>query len=325
MHRSFSFSFVFCVLLPALFLTNVEPGRAQISSATIDFQRQVVTAWGLAGAPWEKSPSLEEERSRAWMDAMHHAYEAVLALPLMEGATVRGSVVQNPILRERLGQLLLALPQTFYEPDVTGLYRCRIEVPFAGRDSLRTALYLAALRPSRIEPKGLTGSEAASIKSAADEVREATGTAPLRLVLDLRRTVFAPSLFPRFFAEDGRLLFQEAMIPAAARFSRPVVRYTPAVEDAASGVGNDRVRYVEAQVTPLGRCDVQVCKADEEMFRRFCRGLIEEPLHEREILIVYGNRLLPAGVLPKADRKEKTDTAGTTKSSSEPAKKGRKK
>lgn len=324
MHRSFSFPFILLVSSLAFVLTNVEPGRAQIGSTTVDFQRQVVTAWGLAGAPWEKAPSLEEERSRAWMDAMHHAYEAVLALPLMEGATVRGSLVQNPMLRERLGQLLLALPKTFYEPDVTGVIRCRIEVPFAGRDSLRTALYLAALRPSRIEPKSLTGSEAVALKTAVDEPREATGTSPLRLVLDLRRSVFMPSLFPRFFSEDGRLLFQEAMIPAAARFSRPVVRFTTAVEDAATGVGNDRVRYVEAQVTPLGRYDVQVRKADEEMFRRFCRGLVEEPLHEREILIVFGNHLLPAGLLPKAERKEKTDTAGATKIS-EPAKKGRKK
>ncbi|HNV70340.1 MAG TPA: hypothetical protein PKO06_11625 [Candidatus Ozemobacteraceae bacterium] len=324
MHRSFSFLPSFSLFLLALFLTAVTPAGAQISSATIDFQRQVVTAWGLAGAPWEKTPSLEEERARAWMDAMHHAYEAILSLPLMEQASVRGSVLQNPALRERLGRLLLGLPKTFYEPDATGLHRCRIEVPFAGRDSLRTALYLAALRPTQTEPKALIGSDSAAGKATSDGIREATGTAPLRLILDLRRTTFMPSLFPRFFAEDGRLLFQESMIPATERFSRPMVRFALAIEEATVGVPADRVRYVEAQVTTLGRHDVQIRKADEDLFRRFCRGLISEPLREGEILIVYGNRLLAAGLLPKADRKEKTDGAASAKPK-EPAKKGRNK
>lgn len=322
MHRSFLFPAFFFLLVLAFFLSDPHACGAQISSASADFQRQVVVAWGVAGAPWEKQPSFEEERSRAWMDAMHHAYEAILSLPLMEEATVRGAMIQIPTLRERVGRLLLQSPKFFFEPDTTGLLRCRVEVPFAGRDSLRTALYLAALRPGGPEPKGFLASVSVVAKSEEPLADEATGTAPVRAVLDLRRTVFEPSLFPRFFSEDGRLLFQEAQIPSTERFSRPVVRFTSLIEEAAAGVAADGVFYVEAHVPTLARRDVQVRKADEILFHRFCRDLTENPLSQREILIVYGTTMLPAGVLPKA--KDKTDAAAGAAKPKESGKKGRK-
>jgi len=278
-----------------------------VATMTADFDRQVVTVWGLAGLPWEASTSYEEEKSRAWMDAMHHAYAAVLDIPLMEGLTVRSALSANTALKERLGQVLLETDPVFFDPDVTGLVRCRMELPFAGKMSLRSALYLAALRPRPQEPKAFLASwtSIASATEIAAETASAAGDALRRIIIDLRQTGFEPSLFPRFFSETGELLFQEAQIPGPERFSRPMVRYTERIEDAAHGFDETQLAYVEAALAPLARRDIRIMHHEAGIFLAFSKRLVEEPLGGRDIMIVHGRRPAPAGLLPKPGKKEK--------------------
>lgn len=266
----------------------------------VDFDRQVVTAWGLAGQPWSTDgTSFEDERARAWMHALHQAYEALLEIPLMEGITVRQALQMNAGLKERLGMVLLSAPRTFYEPDQTGLVRCRLEVPFSGPVSLRSALYLAALRPQPQEPVALLASW--SLLATATPLPDlASGPAVTRLVLDLRRTGFEPSLFPRFFSEHGHLLFQEAQIPGPERFSRPAIRFTQEITAATAGKTAGEIAYIDARVPPLSHRDVKIAAAEESLFLAFCRRLAAEPLGGREILIVHGTRRFEGGRLPKA-------------------------
>lgn len=298
------------ILLALCFLWVAEAGALDLpaaASVTVDFGRQVVTAWGLAGQPWEGVTSQEEEKARAWMDAMHHAYAAVLDVPLMEGLTVRSAISGNTALKERLGQVLLETDPVFYDPDMTGLVRCRMELPFAGKMSLRTALYLAALRPRPQEPKAFLASwtSIASATELAADTASATGEALRRVIIDLRRTVFEPSLFPRFFSETGELLFQEGLVPGPDRFSRPVVRFTENVEEAAQGFNDGQVAYIEAMLAPTARRDVRVHQQEAGLFLAFSRMLTEDPLGARDIMIVHGNRPAPSGLMPKAGKKEK--------------------
>ena len=312
--------------LTAVFVLFGLPLFAQLSSTTIDFSRQTVTVWGLGGCPWESSVSYEEERARAWMDALHHAYEAIAELPLMEGVNVSQAIVRNPTLRDRLGRLLLGTKKTWFEPDGSGMIRCRLEVPFCGKESLRSTLYLAALRPGSFDSKTIpTASESKTASEAGSDTATiagevvATGTGPLRVVLDVRRFPFEASLFPRFLAEDGSLLFQEAQIPPPERFRRPVVRFTEQVTESTSGLDIGRVEYLETIVPILAHRDLVILEADAMVFKRFCRRLLKEPLGSREILIVYGNQILPTGSLPKVVKKDKESGSAvktTTKSSS---------
>ena len=98
--------------------------QAESSFSTNSFVKQNVQVYGLAGMPWEQSVSLEEERARAWVDALHHAYEKILDLPLMEGKLVRQVFQTNSGLRTRLGRVLMTAHKTFYTKDQTGLIRC---------------------------------------------------------------------------------------------------------------------------------------------------------------------------------------------------------
>lgn len=277
------------------------------ATMTADFDRQVVTVWGIAGQPWESSTSQEEEKARAWMDAMHHAYAAILEIPLMEGFTVRSAIAANTALKERLGQVLLETDPVFYDPDVTGLVRCRMELPFAGKMSLRTALYLAALRPRPQEPRAFLASwtSLASATEIAAETASSAGESLRRVIIDLRRTGFEPSLFPRFFSETGELLFQEAQIPGPERFSRPIVRFTEQVENVAQGFEEKQVAYIEATLAPTARRDVRITLQDAGLFLAFCKNLVEEPLGGRDIMIVHGRRPAPAGLLTKSGKKDK--------------------
>lgn len=432
------------VQAPARIVDRLVPVPAPAASSAVDFDRQLVSVWGLAGMPWETETSYEEEKARAWMHALHQGYEAMLDIPLMEGLVVRQALQMNPALKERLGMVLLSAPKTFFEPDLTGLLRCRLEVPFSGPVSLRSALYLAALRPQPMEPHSLlaswavpatspipvagpaplasrfqaspaegdpAGPDTAPLTAAAsrpgtlrhlyreadsaattpdtrrtdqddrDRDRDAgaaargtseptsaayrdrvtmtggtasagadpaateppadqegalpadlrtarTGSLPLpdrpagpavrRLVLDLRRTAFEPSLFPRFFAEDGRLLFQEAQIPGPERFSRPAIRFTRDIGAAEKGLGSTEVMYIAAFLPPLSHRDVKIAAAETSTFLAFCRHLAANPLGGREILIVHGDSTFAGGLLPKASAAAKDKPARAGKAGTKP-------
>ena len=383
------------VQAPARIVDRLVPVPAPAASSAVDFDRQLVSVWGLAGMPWESETSYEEEKARAWMHALHQGYEALLDIPLMEGLVVRQALQMNPALKERLGTVLLSSPKTFFEPDLTGLLRCRLEVPFSGPVSLRSALYLAALRPQPMEPQALlaswavpatspvtvtepaplasrfqtaapagdptgpdatpptaaapragtvrhlyretdstatgqTASEPAALRGTlpADPRTARTGSLALpdqptgpavrRLVLDLRRTAFEPSLFPRFFAEDGRLLFQEAQIPGPERFSRPTIRFTRDLGAAEEGLSGSEVMYIAAFLPPLSHRDVKIAAAEATAFLAFCRHLTANPLGGREILIVYGDSPFAGGLLPKASAAAKDKPARPGKAGAQP-------
>jgi len=222
------------------------------------FLQQKLEVFGLAGTPWESETSYEEERSRAWMDALHHAYEQILELPLMEGKQVAHVLQANAALKERLGLVLLSAPKTFFQPDIAGMVRCRVDVPLTGKLSLRSALYLAALRPQPQQPSSFLASWTAGVK--VDEKMPVPKFS--RVVIDVRRFVFEPSLFPRFFDPAGMLVFQEAMIPQAERFSRPAVRFMTDIRAARAGLSEDEVYTVAAHIAELSCRDITVAAAD---------------------------------------------------------------
>ncbi len=76
------------------------------------FLQQKLEVFGLAGNPWESETSYDEERSRAWMDALHHAYERILALPLMEGKQVAHVLQENAALKDYINKLNMYHQQT---------------------------------------------------------------------------------------------------------------------------------------------------------------------------------------------------------------------
>lgn len=275
------------------------PAVGDLSRPQLDFGRQVLTVWGLGGTPWEAESPYEEEKSRAWMNALHQGYEAMLGVPLMEGSDVRQALQMNPALKARLGMVLLSAPKKFYETDSAGLMRCRLEIPFFGPVSLRSALYLSALRPQPMESLALLASWS-TLATATSLPDEPGGPEVKRLVLDLRQTGFEPSLFPRFFSEEGHLLFQEAQIPGPDRFSRPTIRFTRNIEEVGTDLADSDLRYVAARVPPLSHRDVMISSAEEAAFLAFCRRLTADPQSSREILVVYGTRRFFGGLLPKA-------------------------
>ena len=264
------------------------------------FLQQKLEVFGLAGTPWESETSYEEERSRAWMDALHHAYEQILSLPLMEGKQVGHVLQANVALKERLGLVLLSAPKTFFQPDIAGMVRCRVDVPLTGKLSLRSALYLAALRPQPQQPASFLASWTAGVK-ADDRLPPPKFS---RVVIDVRRFIFEPSLFPRFFDTAGMLIFQEAMIPQSERFSRPAVRFVTDVKTARAGLTEDDVYTVAAHINELSCRDISIAAADSEIFARFCRDMVQTPLRQREIVVVFDpNRLRKAGRLLKSEKK----------------------
>jgi hypothetical protein len=267
------------------------------------FCEQKLEVFGLAGMPWENQISQDEERARAWMDALHHAYEQVLTLPLMEGRLVRHVLQTNPALKERLGEILLAAPRTFYQADNSGMIRCRIEIPLSGKKSLRSALYLAALRPQSQLPVGFNP-DWASVTKVDDK---APSVPYKRIIVDLRSCVYEPSLFPRFFNDEGSLLFQEAMIPAPERFSRPAIKYMTDIRAAREGVADEETYVVSARISSLASCDITVEHGDVNLFSRFCNELSLNPLAERDLIVVYDPlKLRKTGKLVRAEKKQET-------------------
>ena len=292
----------------------------QVATPPIDFNRQLVTAWGLAGQPWETETSYEEEKSRAWMDALHHAYDSLLATPFMEGLEIRQVLRQYPTLRSKLGRVLLTAVPRFFEEDASKLVRCRIEVPFTGPDGLRSALFLAAVGPVGLEPRAFIATDSfeasltarIALGAISARTRPASATAEdlpsvgpiLRLVVDLRATFFQPSLFPRFYDEEGHFLFQEGRIPGPERFSRPVVRFSEEIADAEADLEPQQVAYLAGRLPLTAHRDVVLRHPDHELFQRFCRRLELDPLSKGEILIIHGRRIMPAGALTKSSSRE---------------------
>jgi hypothetical protein len=247
------------------------------------FLNQKVEVWGLAGTPWnDEEYAFDRERSRAWMDAMHHAYEDILDLPLMQDKMVRHVLQTNPALKERLGLILLSAKKTFYQPDNTGLARCRVEVPFNGKFSLRSALYLAALRPQPQKPTIFLASYSAGLAH-----KELPNPKFKKLILDVREYYFEPSVFPRIFAQGGELLFQEAMAPQPMRFSRPAILYSDDIVAARDGLEENEYMISRAHVSQLAQRDVTVDQTDAMVIAGFCRQLMENPQEKRQIVIVF--------------------------------------
>ncbi len=291
------------ITLIMLFSTCLVRADSAVDHQT--FLQQKLVTFGLAGTPWENESAFDEERSRAWMDALHHAYEKILELPLMEGKLVRHVLQTNPALKQRLGMILLSAEKSFYQPDATGLLRCRIEVPLFGKLSLRSALYLAALRPQSQQPVSFLASWTARPKEEKLPVPECR-----KLVVDVRQFYFEPSLFPRFFDSNGTLLFQESMIPQPERFSRPAVKFAFDTVTARESMEEGEYFYVSASVHELAARDVTIADVDAKVATAFCEQMIKHPNRELEIVIVYDPAKKPvSGKLsaPKPEKSQKKD------------------
>ncbi len=271
------------------------------------FLNQKLEVFGLGGVPWEEG-SYESERGRAWMDAMHHAYESILNLTIMDGKQVKHVLHTNKGLKERLGSVLMNAPKTFYQKDVSGLVRCKLEVPISGKVSLRSAFYLAALRPQPMQPTGFLASWSANIDEGTKVDEELEPSPYKRLVIDARKFDFIPSMFPRFFDEQGMLVFQEAMVPQAERFSRPVVLFCTDMKTARASLEAGETFTVSTSMHELHKCDIIVKHEDMNEFKRFCNDIVKTPLKQREIMIVYNpDKKIETGSLKQQENKEKKD------------------
>ena len=298
------FSSKLLVLILCLFQAQILLASNNINHNV--FLNQKLEVFGLGGTPWEEG-SYEAERGRAWMDAMHHAYEQILSLTIMDGKEVKHILHTNKALKERLGMILMSAPKTFYQKDVSGLVRCKLEIPISGKLSLRSAFYLAALRPQPMQPTGFLASWSAKI-----DVDEALEPSPYkRIVIDARKFDFIPALFPRFFDEHGALLFQEAMIPQAERFSRPVVMFCTNMIDARANLEEKEVFTLSSTMHELHKSDIIVKNADLKEFKNFCNDIIRTPMKQREIMIVYNpDKKINMGSMKKVEVSEKSDKKG---------------
>ncbi|HAE40362.1 MAG TPA: hypothetical protein DCG57_17265 [Candidatus Riflebacteria bacterium] len=268
------------------------------------FIGQKIEVYGLAGIPWDSEYSHDEERSRAWMDALHHAYEKVLSLPLMEGKLVRHVMQTNAALKERLGLVLMSAPKFFQQADASGLIRCRVELPLTGKLSVRSALYLAAMRQQPLEPLSFLASWSAGLN--IDE--KAPAPKFKRAIVDLRAFAYEPSLFPRFFDTSGMLIFQESMVPAGERFSRPAVRFESDIRRARASLKEEETMTISAHISKLALRDISIEHSDVDVFARFCRELVRNPLQDREIVVVFNPKIpRQRGSLGKTEAKAETE------------------
>ena len=295
------FSTKLLVLILCLFQTQIL--LADNTANHKVFLNQKLEVFGLGGTPWEEG-SYETERGRAWMDAMHHAYEQILSLTIMDGKEVKHILHTNKALKERLGMVLMSAPKTFYQKDVSGLVRCKLEIPISGKMSLRSAFYLAALRPQPMQPTGFLASWSAPI-----EVDESIEPSPYkRIVIDARKFDYIPALFPRFFDEHGTLLFQEAMVPQAERFSRPVVLFSTNMIEARANLEEKEVFTLSTTMHELHKSDIIVKNSDLKEFKHFCNDIIRTPKKQRELMIVYNpDNIIKKGVMKKTEVSEKSD------------------
>ena len=296
----------FSIKLFVLFLCFFYNQSYVFAQKSIDhniFLEQKLEVFGLGGIPWDEG-SYENERGRAWMDAMHHAYEQILSITVMDGKEVKHILHTNNALKERLGMILMSASKTFYQKDVSGLVRCKLEIPISGKLSLRSAFYLAALRPQPMQPTGFLASWSAKVE--ADENEQPSPYK--RIVIDARKFDFIPALFPRFFDERGALLFQEAMIPQAERFSRPVVLFSSDMIKARAGLESKEIFTLSATMHELHKSDIIVKSEDLKEFKQFCNDILHSPLKQREIMIVYNpNKTINMGSMKKQENKENTN------------------
>ena len=266
------------------------------------FITQKMEIYGIAGSPWEESTSYEEERSRAYLDALNHAYEAIIHLPLMDGKDIKDIMLGNRAFKERIFKLLFNSPKEFYQTDSSGINRCKIAISLTGGNSLRTAFYLAAMRPQPMQPTSLLASWTAGI--AVDEKAEPSKYK--RIVIDARKNYFEPSLFPRFFDKNGMLIFQESMIPEAERFSRPAIRFVTTIEEARKDLTSKEVFTASSLIDGLHPRDVIIMPNDVNDFAVFCRDIIKTPAKQREIVIVFDpENKVKYGNLEKSEKEEK--------------------
>jgi hypothetical protein len=254
-----------------------------VSAHSNVFVNQKLEVMGIAGSPWETETSYEEERARAYLDALNHAYEQIINLPLMDKKEVKHIVQSNRAFKERIGFLLLTSPKTFYQTDLNGINRCKIEVDLSGKNSLRSTFYLAAMRPQPMQPVSFLASWSAGIETD----KNAEPSKYKRVVVDARKSYFEPSLFPRFFDRKGVLVFQEAMIPETERFSRPAVRFVTTIEKAREGLPDSQIFTADSIIDELHPRDVVINPTDITEFAIFCNDIVKTPLKEREIVIVF--------------------------------------
>lgn len=284
-----------------IIVSSVSAALAHETNANI-FLNQKLEVYGIAGSPWEETTSYEEERSRAYLDALNHAYEAIIKLPLMDSKDIKDVMLGNRAFKERLCQLLFNSPKTFYQTDSSGINRCRIVISLTGGNSLRSAFYLAAMRPKPMQPTSFLASWSAGI--AIDENAEPSKYK--RIVIDARKNYFEPSLFPRFFDKSGMLIFQEAMIPESERFSRPAIRFVTTIEEARKDLDNSEVFTAGSLIDELHPRDVVIIPEDVKEFAVFCRDIAKYPSKAREIVIVFDpDNKFNYGNLEKSEKKDK--------------------
>jgi len=227
-------------------------------------------------------------------------------MPLMANLTVGDAIRLNPALTPRLRRILLAAPRAFYSDDAVGLVRCRLRVPMAGAMSLRSALYLAALTPDRLEPASLLPSPASQTADLA--IAPKNPSYFKRVVLDARHLGFMPSLFPRFYSETGKMLFQEGAVFHRQRFTHPAVRYITDIRQATAGLPKDRVLFIRARAVLNSAMDLGVPHSEIEPFLSVVRHLAVNPLDPREIVIVMP--AAPAAPMAGVLRKPAADKTG---------------
>jgi len=115
------------------------------------------------------------------------------------------------------------------------------------------------------------------------------------------------------------LIFQEAMIPQSERFSRPAVRFVTDIKAARAGLAEDETFTLAAHINELYSRDVVVEQSDLDVFARFCRDMVQTPLRQREIVIVFDpDRLRKTGRLKKSEKKAETSAESTKKQEAKP-------
>ncbi|MBF0409527.1 MAG: hypothetical protein HQM10_19460 [Candidatus Riflebacteria bacterium] len=297
----------FTAILLFFFSTFSGFADAQPSLVETDFLDQKITVWGLGGNPWEDITSSEEERARAWTDALHHAYYEVLSLQFMEKITVKQLLHQYPTLNNSLRRTLLGAEKTLYQKDISGLIRCRVEVPFCGKNGIRAALFLASLFPSKIGPRIFR----VPVSTETQKI-SASDTPYSRIIVDLRDCIYKPALFPRFFDINGNLLFQESTIPAPERFSRPVIKYSSSMASATEDVEDGKIFYASARTAHNHESDITIIPPDDDEFKNFAAAIASAPLRELDIFVVYDSEKKLSGLIPQ--KKEAAKTAKKEKS-----------
>lgn len=283
----------------------------------IDFERQSIIAVGIAGQPWEEENyvSSEKEKIRAHYDALHHAYEAILNIPIMEGKYGKHILFQTPVLKEKIKNLLFSLQPTFIG-NKNKLIKCKLEIPFYGINSLFAAFYLASLYPtskfqsnqnipsSKIWPLVLSPTNSLKVNAELEQKQQSnkikTKNAVVnnkihdikRIIIDLRNTPFQPSLFPCFYTEKGQLIFQESLLynkSSRAKFSRPIIKFYKSILKATENYKENELEFINAKTTDMSTMNITILSSSEVFFVDYVSYIMHKPESDKDIAIVYGN------------------------------------